>query len=193
MIQEESKKVTGVDVLAAILEDVALSPSLLDLGEQRAEYEALFWRPYLGLPVYTLYLSLKNFAACVARGVWSGVNIEMIVRSMGQGDRYAILGRQASKGRAEQPGAVETLVAEEIVYHWQRGKGKRTSHAFQVLTKLPVLTPTQVEQFERPLVEMHEWYLGAIRGIDLFTWRELEQVSLVPKAAEMYGRMWLGK
>lgn len=50
MIQEESKKVTGVDVLAAILEDVALSPSLLDLGEQRAEYEALFGDRTWGCP-----------------------------------------------------------------------------------------------------------------------------------------------
>lgn len=185
---------TGAAVLAAIIEDIAASsPSLLELGEQHAEYEALFWRPYLSLSVYTLYLSLQTFADCVSRGVWETVSIEMLARSMGQGDRYAILGRQASKGRSGQAGAVETLVAEGIVSHWRERKGTRTGHAFQVLARLPVLTPIQVERFDRPLAEMHEWYLGAIRGFDLPAWRQLEQKSLVPEAVKAFGRVWVGK
>lgn len=188
------QKQSGAAVLAAILEDItAASPSLLDLGEQHPEYEALFWRPYLGMSVYTVYLSLQVFANCVSRGVWETVNIEMLARSMGQGDRYAILGRRASKGRTGQPGAVEALVAEDIVSHWRERKGTRTGHAFQVLTRLPVLTPAQTERFERPLAEMHEWYLGAMRGFDLPAWRKLEQKSLVPEAIKAFGRVWVGK
>ena len=174
----------GSDVLAAIIGDC------FDLGEQAATYETLFWQPFMGV-AYSFYVVLRSYA--LAANVWPEVSVDMMARSMGQGDRTAILGRAASNGRPAAPGAAQLLDDLNVVVHRQRRRGTRSTHLFEVLMRLPVLTPAQVEGFERPLADAHEWFLGSIRGFDLVAWRELDKASFVPEAAAKFGRIRVGK
>jgi hypothetical protein len=182
-------RLTGANVLAEVLAEV----DFLDLRQQAMVYETLFWRPFLGMVGYSFYLSLRAFAQAQAAGVWSAVTVEMLARSMGQGDRTAVLGRQASQGRPAMPGAAELLDNLDIAIHRQRRKGTRTQHSFEVIPQLPVLTPAQTAGFERPLADHHEWFLGSIQGFDLVAWRDVEQESFVKEAAQRFGRLPVGK
>ena len=120
------------------------------------------------MAAYSLYLSLRAFAECEARGVWPRTSVEMVAKAMGQGDRYTILGREATKTRKKQDGLIVALAQSGIVLHqsWQEGT-RLAGHVFDVLPHLPVLTPSQTAQFDRATAENHEWFLGSIRGFDL--------------------------
>jgi hypothetical protein len=181
-------RLSGVNVLAELLAEA----DFVNLRQQASLYEALFWRPYLGMTAYSFYLSLRAFAQGQAAGIWSVVTVEMLARSMGQGDRTAVLGRKASKGRPAMIGAAEVLDNLDIAIHRQRRKGTRTQHSFEVVLQLPVLTPAQTAGFDRPLAEQHEWFLGSIRGVDLVAWRDLAQESFVKEAARLFGRVTVG-
>lgn len=186
---DKNGRLTGANVLAEMLAEV----DFLDLRQQAMVYETLFWRPFLGMVGYSFYLSLRAFAQGQADGVWQSVTVEMLARSMGQGDRTAVLGRQASQGRPAMPGAAELLDNLDIAIHRQRRKGTRTQHLFEIVPQLPVLTPAQTAGFDRPLADQHEWFLGSIRGFDLVAWRDVEQESFVKEAARRFGRMTVGK
>lgn len=165
----------------------------LSLGEWERTYEELFWRPYLGMAAYSLYISLRAFAECEAQGVWPRTSIEMIVKSMGQGDRYTILGREATTSRKKQDGLIGALACSGLVLHqaWQEGT-RSAGHVFDVLPHLPVLTPRQAAQFDSATVENHNWFLGTIRGFSLVDWRKLQEDSLVETAVSRYGRVRVG-
>jgi hypothetical protein len=145
------------------------------------------------MAAYALYLSLRAFAECEARGVWPRTSVEMVVKSMGQGDRYTILGREATKTRKKQDGLMVALAQSSIVLHqaWQEGT-RSAGHVFDVLPHLPVLTPSQAALFDRATADNHEWFLGSIRGFDLVSWRKIEELSLVETAVSHYGRVRVG-
>lgn len=188
---EHDRQMLGASVLQAIMGENgrATSPTLLDLGASRSSYDALFWRPYLGANPFALYQSLVAFAASGRQRV----SVEMIARTMGQGDRYTILGRAASGKMPSQAGSAARLEAEGIVDHVRRRKGTMTAHAFHVLTVLPVLVPAQTAVLDPALADMHEWFLGNLPGFDLVGWREISVRSLVSLAVGRYGRVVVGK
>ena len=187
---EQDRQALGASVLQAIIEGNGRNaPTLLDLGQHRLAYEALFWRPYLGANPFALYQSLVAFAGSGR----TAVSVEMIARTLGQGDRYTILGRAASGKMPSQAGAAARLEQEGIVDHVRRRKGTMTAHTFHVLLSLPVLVPAQTAVLDPALADMHEWYLGSLPGFDLVGWREIPARSLVSLAVGRYGRTAVGK
>jgi hypothetical protein len=184
---EGNGRMKGSDVLAAIMGD---GMDYLDLGQQAAAYEALFWQPLMGA-AYSFYVTVRGFAQAV--DAWPEVSVDMLARSMGQGDRTAILGRAAGNGRPALPGAAQLLDELDVVIHRSRRRGTRSTHTFEVLMRLPVLTPAQVAGFERPLADAHDWFLGSIPGYNVIAWRELDKASFVPEAAAKFGRVRVGK
>jgi hypothetical protein len=183
MNQTETHKPSGAEVLQAIIGQAKQRPSLLYLGEYHAQYELLFWRPFLGQPAYAFYRTLLAFAACP----WMEPTIETMAAAMGQGDRYTILGRRSPS----QEGAAARLVKLGIVDHLRRGNGRQTSHVWHTLPLLPVLTPEQAGKLARP--GDHEWFLGGLPGFDLPKWRGDKRPSLVAEAVAKYGRVKIGK
>ena len=182
---EKDTRLSGAAVLQAIIEgERPFRPNVLDLGDAQSQYETLFWRPYLGAPAWGLYESLRAFAAC---DVWESINVEMLALTMGQGSRATILGRQGGGGAAAR------LEDERVVDHLRRGRRTRTGHVWAVLPRLPALTPAQAGRLDGRLADMHEWYLGSVRGFDLPGWRGIEAGSLVDEAVRVYGRVVIGK
>lgn len=167
-------------------------PNYLSLGERAGAYSVLFWRPFLGAAAHGLYVTLLALAESAALLPPGEVNVEMMGRMMGQGNRTTLLGREASGKRPSQTGAVDVLEEAGIIRHWRRRSGREQRHAFDVLPVLPVLTPTQAKSLPGPLTGLHDDYLGAIRGIRVYEWRGVEIPSFIPQAVERYGMVRVG-
>jgi hypothetical protein len=184
-VKNETTTMTGAEVLRAIINSG--KPDYLNLGDRAGAYSVLFWRPFLGAPAHALYVTLLALAESAAALTDGQINVEMMARMMGQGNRYTILGREASGKRPLQVGVVDVLEACGIVRHWRRRSGRERRHAFDVLPTLPLLTPSQAATLPNPLAVLHDRYLGALPGIRVQEWREIETPSFIPQAVERYG------
>lgn len=109
-------------------------------------YQELFWKPYLGLVAFGLWRTLCVLQEPIQqdrRGRWP--TVELISDMLGQGDRCAILGREATKTRPAQQGALPLLVAELLVTYETTGVGVKQRYTFQPRPRLPMLAPSQVK------------------------------------------------
>lgn len=147
--------------------------------EARNAYADLFWRPYLTAVPYALYQTLAAVQTVVrgrADGRWPIINDLVVL--MGAGDRATILGREATKTRPRQVGALDRLVAENIVVCFVRGDGRNRRYEFDAHPILPLLTPKQIQRLDPAVKEMHlEWLTQ--RRVNTAVWRQVTAETMV--------------
>lgn len=142
------------------------------------EYTQLFWRPYLGASAFSLWCVMVSAQALVRQGVyerWPTVNV--LAQMAGEGDRYTILGRAATKTRPAQVGTLDLLVEENMVIGWMHGEGRGRRYTFEVKDTLPLLTPRQARRLDTAVAKAHRRYLDKVGMLD--SWQRLLHKTLV--------------
>lgn len=187
----------GIELLEQVSADLRerddKRPSPWSLGHAQSMYNDLFWRPYLGQKAYALYGTLASWARAVAAGYVERPTVAMIQDAAGFADRGSVMGRAASGNHPRRDGYMQQLTTEMIVRIASSGKGFRRRYSFGVLLHLPILTPAQVQRITPRMRDVHERFLGALRGFDLPAWRTFEVETLVPDNVSQYDWVWLGQ
>ena len=169
---EQDRQALGASVLQAIIEGNGRNaPTLLDLGQQRLAYEALFWRPYLGANPFALYQSLVAFAGSGPYGRERGDDCPHV----GAGRPLHHPGPRRFGQDAVSGGGGGAAGAGGDCGPCTAAQGTMTAHTFHVLLSLPVLVPAQTALLDPALADMHEWYLGSLPGFDLVGWRRFRR------------------
>lgn len=142
------------------------------------EYIEQFWRPYLGANAFGLWRVLVGVQGMMDNHIYERwPTIETLSAMVGEGDRYAILGRAATATRPAQVGTLDRLVEENLVVGWLKGEGKGRRYTFEVQIELPVLTPRQSRQLDTAVAKLHKRYL--IRTGIMSQWEKLLHKTLV--------------
>lgn len=162
---------TGDQAEIALIEDS--DPTYGHL--QTSHYALRFWRPYLGLVPFTLWETLRSYGYFVKEYKAEWPTVATLADTIGQGDRYTLLGRVATASRPAQTGAIERLKKENVIKHVITGNGKQTHHYFAVVKRLPMLTPTQLSQLSQRKQKEHLNMLKKYyKEFDLDGWRDVQ-------------------
>ena len=142
-------------------------------------YESLFWRPYLGGIAFVLWKVLVDYQPEVKAhpdGRWPTVSV--LEKTLGVGDRYTILGREATKHRPAQVGELDRLRDEGMAHYATIGDGKGTRYWFSVIEQLPLLAPAQANRLPMVLRRRHiKWIKG--QGGLYDTWKSVAAPTLI--------------
>jgi hypothetical protein len=93
-------------------------------------------------------------------------------------NRHRILGRAARRGRKPTTGAIQILEQENIIRTSTRGAGSEVIYHFQVLDRLPVLTPAQVAILTPRLHDRHRLAIARCK-LNLNEWHQLTLATLI--------------
>lgn len=141
-------------------------------------YESLYWRPYLGGMAFVLWQVLVDHQPQVKvnpDGRWPTISV--LEKTLGVGDRYTLLGREATKHRPAQVGALDRLRDEGLAIYSVIGEGKGSRYWFSVIEHLPLLAPAQANQLPMVLRRRH---LKWITGQGLYdTWNSVAAPTLI--------------
>lgn len=124
-------------------------------------YARLFWRPFLGNSAFALWDILKALDLDQDGRVEIPVTIQELAALMGVGDRYTILGRNATKSRKAQAGVLDQLVAAGLVSYTTEGPDPyHQRFHFLVTHRPPILTEDQVETLNKKAQDFHRNFIG---------------------------------
>lgn len=129
-----------------------------------SRYAIMFWQPLLGPKSFCVWLTLKMFADAPEPPSLTTITI-MTTNST---DTRRLLGRENSNG------ALDPLVEHKIIAYHQQPSGK---YVFDVLARLPLLTPSQVAQLHVRRQRSHERILDKF-GVDVSEWRRIQVETL---------------
>jgi len=150
---------------------------------QLTNYDIWFWQPLIGPLPFALWTTLRSFPPAwnvntTIRTEWP--SIQTLADMCAATNRQMILGRAARPGHARMIGALEILEKERIVWTRKWGSGRDTLYRFNVLNKLPILTPPQVAQLTPRLQARHERKITAA-NVDYEQWQQLTLLTLTPE------------
>ena len=133
-------------------------------------YAIRFWMPILTPDVFLTWLTLRAFA-------WDGNNeyypsIETLAMTCSNGNRHALLGRAARKGRPAREGHLYALEKIAFIKIRVEGKGHEKSYYFKVLEELPLLTPIQASWLPPRIEQAHKNWLWSCH-LDYEGWKQL--------------------
>lgn len=133
------------------------------------EYADLWWAAYLGndYPVYSALRGMYNLFL-------SGIEIRASIGTL-------TLGMVASVAGVSREKAVVSLASlrrEGVVYAHTAGSGRKTAYQFDVVVRLPLLTPKQVCKLPKPVAVAHAANLSLFDGV-LPRWHDIVASTLV--------------
>jgi len=146
-----------------------------------SNYAWQFWQPLLGAIPFNLWNTLRSFPAAYHHNghALQWPTVQTLADICANGNRHKILGRAARPGRKRTVGALETLEKERIVWTRTYGTGDRdVQYYFRVLSRLPLLTPTQVGRLTKRLQERHQRQMARCQ-LDYEEWKQLTLPSLL--------------
>lgn len=146
---------------------------------QTAHYAHKFWRPLLGLIPFSLWEILRSYNYFVLNHGADWPSVNTISATLGYGDRYTILGRNATKTRPEQRGAIDTLVDYGICIYDSVGEGRQKKYYFLVQEQLPILTPCQVGQLPGVKQREHKHLLKRYKNFKIDGWETCTKSTFV--------------
>lgn len=152
-----------------MLQQTAIRPWAGANGQTRAatvtyrpsdDYYRLFYRPYLGAAAFALWDLLLALDFDRDGRVDQGWRIDDLALLMGMGDRYTITGRNATKTRPKQKGAIEALEEAGLITVKVEGWHKARRYWFTVDRRPPILDAEQVATMGEDLALLHGRYFA---------------------------------
>lgn len=147
-------------------------------------YAVRFWRAYLGATAFGLWELLASYGFFVSAGKEAWPTIRLFCDILGV-QRPAILGRSErgsdDNRRPAQSGAVDVLVAENILRYWTVGSGRQQAYRFAVAADLSLLAPAQVVKLPTSIQAEHKRFLDNFTkgGFDLRSWVCIEAETMM--------------
>ena len=150
-------------------------------------YAHKFWRPYLGLVPFSLWEVLRSYQYFANNHNSDWPTIILLSDSLGFGDRYTILGRNARNNKPAQTGALDVLVQHRLCkYRWyDAGSSKHRRYHFRAVNKLKILTPKQVAALSPRKQKEHNNLLQRYPDFDYATWERSTADTFMPLVREI--------
>ncbi len=125
-----------------------------------SNYADTFWKPYLkARKAFLVYTTIRAMDKNAANSEWTRLQ-HIPIREIMQRvpcSRNTVLGE--TRSGVYRPGALDMLREAGIVHIEAHGDGKHTTYYVSVVTKLPLLTPSQVQQLSDELQAQHRDFL----------------------------------
>ena len=125
-----------------------------------SNYADTFWKPFLkGRKAFLVYTTIRALDKNAANSEWTRVQ-HIPIREIMQRvpcSRHTILG--VIREGAYHPGALDMLREAGIARVEVHGDEKHTTYYVSVITKLPLLSPSQVQQLSDELQAQHREFL----------------------------------
>ena len=141
-------------------------------------YEPLFWPAVVGHQSYAVYVVLKNLYTIMIDGAERIQSLGAV--SVGSIERYSGVHRRAILGPVRA-----TLEAHGLVRIYAVGTGRSTAYQYDIIRRLPILSPFQVEMLTKVLQVAHSAILGSCPGFDMPAWWNASDESFVPLCGGM--------
>lgn len=159
----------SAETCESLADDVLIRLRHVDPRDWKPEfvsrYALMFWQPLLGPKAFCVWLTLKMFADAPEPPSLTTITI-MTTNST---DTRRLLGRND-----RSTGALRPLLEHNIVAYHKLSSGK---YVFDVLARLPLLTPTQVSKLHQRRRQSHARILDKF-GVNLEEWQRIEASSL---------------
>lgn len=141
-------------------------------------YEPIFWPFIIGHQAYAVYSVLKSLYTIMIDGAERIQSLGAV--SVGAIERYSGVHRRAVLGPVRT-----TLEENGLVRIHAVGIGRNTAYQYDIIRRLPILSPLQVESLPNHAQNAHSAILGSCSGFDMPAWWNAADQSFVPLCGGM--------
>lgn len=146
---------------------------------ETAHYAHKFWRPLIGLAPFSLWEIMRSYNYFVLQHGAEWPSISLISETLGLGDRYTILGREATATRPAQQGAIDVLVEHGLCIYDVIKNGSKNKYVFLTQEHLPILTPYQVSKLSSVKQKEHKKLLKRYKNFKYDAWEAHKGLTFV--------------